>query len=67
MVCAPYSASAGTLPNRLRKIFHRRANAYPDSALVNRSSAARMEAREIAILRRGGIENPYTVESPRQA
>jgi hypothetical protein len=23
MVCAPYSASAGTLPNRLRKIFHR--------------------------------------------
>jgi probable rRNA maturation factor len=29
--------------------------------------AARMEAREIAILRRGGIANPYTVESSRPA
>jgi probable rRNA maturation factor len=33
----------------------------------SKRDAARMEAREIAILRRGGIENPYTVESPRQA
>jgi probable rRNA maturation factor len=29
--------------------------------------AARMEAREIAILRRVGIRNPYAVESTRQA
>jgi probable rRNA maturation factor len=29
--------------------------------------AARMEAREIAILKRGGIGNPYTVESTRPA
>jgi len=33
----------------------------------SKRDAARMEAREIALLRRGGIENPYTVESPRQA
>ena len=29
--------------------------------------AARMEAREIRILRRGGIGNPYKIEWPRQA
>ena len=33
----------------------------------SKRDAARMEAREIALLRRGGIGNPYTVESPRQA
>ena len=29
--------------------------------------ARRMEAREIALLRRIGVRDPYTVESPRQA
>jgi probable rRNA maturation factor len=29
--------------------------------------AQRMEAREIALLRRIGVTDPYTVESPRQA
>ena len=29
--------------------------------------AQRMEAREVALLRRIGVPDPYTVESPRQA
>ena len=33
----------------------------------NKRDALRMEAREIALLRRIGIANPYGVESPRQA
>ena len=31
------------------------------------ASAKRMEAREVAILRRMGLANPYAVESPRKA
>jgi probable rRNA maturation factor len=32
-----------------------------------KSAAKRMEAREIGILRRAGIDNPYAVESRRKA